>query len=56
MNKKSIGLLLLLVIACQSTLFDKFAKFKSYAKEYNKKYESKVHELYRFYLYLQNLE
>ena len=55
MNKKSIALLLLLVIACQATLFDKFAKFKSYTKEYNKRYETKVHEFYRFYLYLENL-
>lgn len=56
MKVRNFVLILVLVIAVQSDLIGKYNKFKAYTKEFNKRYESKLHELYRFSLYLQNLE
>lgn len=39
----------------EASLLENYQKFKVYAKEYNKRYESKSVELFRFAIYLKNL-
>ena len=50
-----IAILALLLVAANSSLTQKYQQFRSYAREYNKKYETKTLEFYRFAVYLKNL-
>lgn len=53
--KVGILVCLLLVSLSTSTLIDQYRSFTSYAREYSKRYESKVVEYYRFAIYLKNM-
>lgn len=39
-----------------SNLLEKFSEFKNYMKEYDKRYANRAVELYRFFIYLDNLQ
>ena len=45
----------LLISLTTTNLIDRYQQFKKYAQEYNKRYESKAIEFYRFAIYLKNL-
>lgn len=55
MTVKSFAILFALILLAQCSVINKFTQFKSYAQQFNKKYQTKFHELYRFAMYLQNL-
>ena len=45
----------LIIFGSEASLTQKYQQFRSYAREYNKKYETKTLEFYRFAVYLKNL-